>query len=77
MEKQPTLTPQYVREPKVRELTGLSKSTLQRLVKRGKFPAPVQLGCRLNLWHVPDLEAWMAAPLEYRAAVVIQSINCP
>lgn len=42
---------------KTEEFTGLSRDTLGRLVKSGRFPAPVYVGIR-RLWRIEDLDAW-------------------
>lgn len=39
---------------------GISKSTLYRLIKAGKFPKPFKLGMRLNAWRVETIEYWLA-----------------
>jgi hypothetical protein len=36
-----------------------SSPTLWRLVKAGKFPAPVKLSERVTAWRVEDVRAWM------------------
>lgn len=36
-----------------------SSSTLWRMVKAGKFPAPVKLSARVTAWRVEDVRAWM------------------
>ena len=38
-----------------------SSATLWRLVKAGKFPAPVRLANRISAWPVEDVRAWMQA----------------
>lgn len=42
-------------------LTGLSLSTLDRMVKEGRFPRPVQLGDRAVAWPSEAIEKWMAS----------------
>ena len=45
-------------------LTGLSRTTLWRMVKSGTFPKPVQACSQaVRLWRRADLEAWLDAPL--------------
>lgn len=48
-----------IKLPRVIELTTLSKSSIYKLVKAGKFPKPVQLGERATGWRVSDVEAWL------------------
>ena len=37
----------------------LSPCTLWRMVKRGEFPAPVQISRRCTAWRAEDVRAWM------------------
>lgn len=46
------------REAKVKEVTGLSKSTRWRLMKTGDFPQKVQLGPRAVGWRADSIIAW-------------------
>ena len=36
-----------------------SSPTLWRMVKAGKFPAPVKLSERVTAWRVEDVRVWM------------------
>jgi prophage regulatory protein len=47
------------REPRVKEETGLSRSTRWRLMKAGQFPQKVQLGPRAVGWRADDIIAWV------------------
>jgi prophage regulatory protein len=46
------------RERKVREATGLSKSTRWRLMQKGEFPQKVQLGPRAVGWWAESIIEW-------------------
>jgi len=48
----------FARLPTVIQATGLGRSTRYRLVARGAFPAPVQLGPRAVAWRWSDLDRW-------------------
>ena len=50
-----------LRLPKVRERTGLGRSTIYRLMGQGLFPCAVQLAPRAIGWHKADIDAWLAA----------------
>lgn len=52
---------QLYRRPTVRELTGLSDSTLDRMVRAKTFPAPIKLGPRSVAWRSADIAAWMVS----------------
>jgi prophage regulatory protein len=47
------------RLPAVIGLVGLSRSTLEKMVKLGQFPAPTKLGARAKAWHSEDIDAWI------------------
>jgi len=49
------------RKPQVRALTGLGDSTIRRMVKKGDFPAPVQLSPRAVGWRSEAVLAWIEA----------------
>jgi len=50
---------EYLREPQVREATGLSRSTRWRLESQGKFPARRQLSANTVGWLRSEIEAWI------------------
>ena len=50
----------YLRFPEVKARTGLSRTTIHRLIKRGDFPAPKSLGARAVGWQVKAVRNWCA-----------------
>ena len=40
---------------------GLSRATILRNVKAGRFPAPIKISQRAIGWRIDDVEAWIAA----------------
>jgi len=50
-----------LRLPRVRQRTGLGRSTIYRLMAQGQFPRSVQLAPRAIGWHKADIDAWLAA----------------
>lgn len=48
-----------LRRQEVEQLTGLSRSTLYRQVRRGAFPSPVRITERLIGWHESAIRAWL------------------
>jgi len=54
---------QIVRKKEAAVLAGLSVRTMERLVSRGEFPAPVRLSERTRGWRVAEVREW-AAQLE-------------
>ena len=49
------------RRPDVSDLTGLSKNTLYKMMRDGRFPKPVKLKGRAVAWRKSDLDAWIAS----------------
>jgi prophage regulatory protein len=47
-----------IRLPELIRLTGLSRPTLYRLIRRGKFPPPVQLAENCKGWFASQVQAW-------------------
>lgn len=43
---------------------GISKSSVWRLVREGKFPQRHKIG-RMTRWRLSDLEAWLNNPSEW------------
>ena len=42
----------------VEKLSGLSRATIYRLIKSGKFPRPLSLGTGSVRWRQSDVIAW-------------------
>ena len=49
----------FLRLPEVREMTGLSTSTIYRWMSEGTFPKQIQLGSRSVVWLESDVTKWM------------------
>ena len=50
-----------LRLPEVLEMTGLSRTTVWRLERKGEFPRRVQLGPRAVGWQSSAVEEWLAS----------------
>ena len=50
---------EFLRWARVRQLTGLSRSTVWRLEKAGQFPLRRQLSANSVGWSWVELQAWM------------------
>jgi prophage regulatory protein len=48
----------FARLPTVIQVTGLSRSTIYRMVASGAFPAPVQVGLRAVAWRWAEVDRW-------------------
>lgn len=51
----------YLRFPEVKARTGLSRTTIHRLIKAGDFPAPKCLGVRAVGWKASAVKHWCAS----------------
>jgi prophage regulatory protein len=50
-----------IRLPDVLQLTGLSRSSVYRLEKEGRFVSRVRLGERATAWRFEEVKAWIEA----------------
>ena len=48
-----------LRRKTVESRTGLSRSTLYKLIQEGKFPKPVSLGARSVGWNSLHIDRWV------------------
>ena len=47
--------------PQVQDrLAGISRCTLARWIKAGRFPQPIKVGPRRVAWRTLDVDAWLA-----------------
>jgi prophage regulatory protein len=51
----------FIRKPAVKEITGLSPSTVRRLEMAGEFPKRVKLSKAAVGWLESDVLAWVEA----------------
>lgn len=58
-----------LRKKEVREITGLSDTTLWRLEKEGKFPVRLRLGGGAVGYLEDEVEGWISARADERVAV--------
>jgi len=50
-----------IRRRHVERRTGLSRTSIYRLISEGQFPKPVSLGIRAVGWVESEIDAWLAA----------------
>lgn len=60
--------PTYLRVDDVIARTGLSRSTLYRLRKKGRFPKSVRLSDVAIGWRESDVAAWLKNPEQWKDA---------
>ncbi|MDD5580047.1 MAG: AlpA family transcriptional regulator [Methylobacter sp.] len=53
-----------LRLPTVKEITGLSRSTIYLRISKDEFPSPISLGARAVGWIESEIEAWLSAQVE-------------
>lgn len=54
------LSQKLLRLPKVKEATGLSKSSIYARIAEGTFPKQIPIGPRLVVWVESDIQNWIA-----------------
>ena len=54
-------TPKLLKAREVWEMLGISKATLYRLIRKGRFPRPVKLGAGTSRWPSQEIENYIAA----------------
>ncbi|MEX0603838.1 MAG: helix-turn-helix domain-containing protein [Marinobacter sp.] len=52
---------QYLSDKHISERYEVSRQTVWRWVREGKFPAPLKLGPNCTRWKLSDVEAWEAS----------------
>ncbi len=48
-----------IRIPATVDMTGVSRSTLYRMEKSGKFPKRIRISERASGWRLSDVQAWI------------------
>ena len=54
----------FLRLPKVKALTGLSKSTLYELMQQKSFPSSILLGRRTVGWLKSEVDQWISERIQ-------------
>jgi prophage regulatory protein len=52
---------QYLRDKDVAEMLSIGRSSVWRMAKEGKLPAPIKLSQRVTVWKLSDIEAFIAS----------------
>lgn len=58
LESAPLVTDFLIPRKTVEKLSGLSRATIYRLIKAGKFPRPLSIGTGAVRWRQSDVIAW-------------------
>ena len=56
--------PRMMRLHAVMAATGLSKSTIYRLIGEGTFPRPTKLGIKASGWSESEIREWLESRRE-------------
>ena len=59
-----------MRFPRVREVTGLSRSTIWRLEHAGKFPHRIKLSTNIVGWRQDEVDAWLRGRIPVEAGEI-------
>ena len=57
----------FLREPEVRHITGLSRTTRWRMECRGEFPRKRQISKNAVAWLASEIKSWMAERIDQAA----------
>ena len=49
-----------LRRSEIEVKTGLTRSTIYRLMRAGAFPEPLKIGPRAVRWRATEIESWIA-----------------
>lgn len=58
--------PNLLRLKEVSARTGLAKNTIYDRIRRGEFPAQIDLGGNCSAWSEDEINAWIRAKMEAR-----------
>ena len=59
MEEVLTMHDRLLRRCEVEAITGMSRSSIYRLMQNGEFPRPVRVGPAAVRWRESDIKAWL------------------
>ena len=62
-----TMDDRLLKSRQVEEITGISRSSIYRLMPRGEFPPRVKVGRTAVRWRASDITAWMESRPEARS----------
>ena len=54
-----------LRRPQVEAMPSLSRATIYRYMKEGKFPKSHSLGSRIAVWKLSEVQDWIRAQVGY------------
>lgn len=54
----------FIRMPEVKNLTGLSKETIYRMIRAGEFPKIYKIGKAASAWNSEEVYEWLQSKLK-------------
>lgn len=63
-----TVKDRNLRLPETENVTGVKKSTIYALAKKGKFPKPIKITRRLSVWRESEIQTWISEQAAKAAA---------
>lgn len=69
------MTDRLIRKPEVLRKTGLSHTTLYRLIKQGQFPAPLRISARISVWQESLVDKWIEERIKASASKKIIEVK--
>jgi len=61
MTTQTTASERIIKLKDVITMTGLSRSSIYALIKKGVFPAQIKLTARASGWHWREVQEWLSS----------------
>lgn len=59
----------------VLDRTGLSRSTIYRMMREGTFPRQVEISEHCRGWRESSINRWMADPVAYRETISAERLS--
>lgn len=59
-----------LRLPLVKEITGLSRSSIYAMIAKGQFPKPLPLGTRAVGWLEEEIKSWVEVKMALREKAI-------
>ena len=59
-----TIATEFLRRPKVEEMTTLSRNKIYSLMREGKFPKSIPIAPKIVVWVKREVEEWMDAQVQ-------------
>jgi prophage regulatory protein len=61
--------PRFMRRVEVQHVTGLPRGTIYQYLAAGRFPKPIKISGRTNVWLEAEILKWMAERIAERDGI--------